>query len=385
MRTVYLDNSATTPVDPRVLEAMLPYFSVDFGNASSIHSFGQKARAAVEDARQKVASLAGADSREIIFTSGGTESDNTAIRGIAWQLREKGRHIVTTRIEHSAVLAACRQLEGEGFTVTYLPVDSDGVVDPQVLEGALTSETILVSVMHANNEIGALQPLAEICEIAHRRRIAVHSDCVQTLGKIPLDFKTLPVDLASFSAHKLHGPKGVGALFSRRNVAFRPLIVGGSHERKRRAGTENVTGIVGMGTAAELAGSHLPEMTTRVAALRDRLQSGLLKIPGAILNGPRGNRVPHILNMSFDHTEGEGLLISLDLDGICVSTGAACSSGSLEPSHVLVALGRKKQEVHGSLRFSFSRMSSDADVDRVLEVMPGIVNRIRSMSPSYSG
>ena len=384
MRSVYLDNSATTPVDPRVLEAMLPYFSDAFGNASSIHSFGQKARTAVEDARQRVASLAGADAREIVFTSGGTESDNTAIRGIAWQLREKGRHLVTTRIEHSAVLAACRQLEQEGYSVTYLPVNSDGLVDPVELEQALTPETILVSVMHANNEIGSLQPLAEICRIAHARGILVHSDCVQTLGKVPLDLKTLPIDLAAFSAHKLHGPKGVGALYVRRGVQFRPMVVGGSHERKRRAGTENVTGIVGFGMAAELAAAHLSEMTTRVGALRDRLQAGLLQIPGSSLNGPDNNRVPHILNMSFDHTEGEGLLISLDLEGICVSTGAACSSGSLEPSHVLVALGRGKQEVHGSLRFSFSRMSCEEDVDRVLEVLPGIVERIRSMSPSCS-
>lgn len=384
MQRVYLDNSATTPVDPRVLEFMLPFFTQEFGNASSIHSFGQRARAAVEQARERLAGLIGANPAEIVFTSGGTESDNTALRGVAYQSAKRGRHIVTTRIEHSAVLACCAQLEEEGFRVTYLPVDSNGKVDPQRVAEAITPETTLISVMHANNEIGTLQPLEEICGIAHAKGIPVHSDCVQTVGKIPIDMKTFPVDFAAFSGHKLHSPKGVGALFVRKGASFRPYIVGGSHERKRRAGTENVTGIVGFGKAAELAQSHLPEMRTRVQALRDRLQSELLKIPGAMLNGHPSSRVPHICNMSFEGTEGEGLLISLDLEGIAVSTGAACSSGSLEPSHVLLALGRDRRSVQGSLRFSVSRMTTAEEIDRVVEVLPRVVQRIHAMSPSRS-
>ncbi|MBI2822373.1 MAG: cysteine desulfurase NifS [Acidobacteria bacterium] len=383
MRSVYLDNSATTPVDRRVLEAMLPFFTEAFGNASSIHTFGQRAREAVEDARERLAHLIGANPKEVVFTSGGTESDNTAVRGVAYHLRDKGKHIITTRIEHPAILGACKALEEEGFHITYLPVDPRGRVDAGGVAEAITPETVLITVMHANNEIGTLQPIEEICEIAHARGILVHSDCVQTLGKIPLDMKKLRVDLASFSAHKLHGPKGVGALFVRRNVQFKPFIVGGSHERKRRAGTENVTGIVGFGKAAELALEHLPEMQTRIKGLRDRMESELARVPETRLNGHPELRVPHICNLSFGHTEGEGLLISLDLEGIAVSTGAACSSGSLEPSHVLVALGRDKRDVHGSLRFSFSRMNTDADVDSVVEVLPRIVDRVRSMSPSY--
>ena len=384
MRSIYLDNSATTPVDPRAMEAMLPFFTEAFGNASSIHTFGQRARAAAEEAREALAALMGAHPKEVVFTSGGTESDNTAIRGVACQLRKKGNHVITTAIEHPAVLAACKALEEEGFLVTYLPVNADGQVDPQSVADALTPATTLLSVMYANNEIGTLQPLEEICQIAHKRGILVHSDCVQALGKVPLDMKVFPVDLASFSAHKMHGPKGVGALFVRKGVQFKPLMLGGSHERKRRAGTENVTGIVGFGKAAALAIEHLPEMTTRVKGLRDRLESNLLRIPGARLNGHPKLRVPHICNLSFDHTEGEGLLISLDLEGIAVSTGAACSSGSLEPSHVLLALGRDRRGIHGSLRFSFSRMNTDEDVDRVLKVLPQILERMRSMSPSYS-
>ncbi|MBI4456461.1 MAG: cysteine desulfurase NifS [Acidobacteria bacterium] len=384
MTPVYLDNSATTPVDPHVLEAMLPFFTEIFGNASSIHTFGQRARAAVEEARERLAILIGASAKEIIFTSGGTESDNTAVRGVAYQLRGKGQHIITTRIEHPAILSTCKALEEEGFRVTYLPVDSTGLVDPRKLADEITPQTILITVMHANNEIGTLQPLAEICAVAHERGILVHSDCVQTLGKIPIDMKTFAVDLASFSGHKLHGPKGVGALYVRKQVQFKPLVVGGSHERKRRAGTENVPGIVGFGKAAELGLEHLPEMETHVKGLRDRLQRDLLQIPGTTLNGHPEFRAPHICNLSFDHTEGEGLLISLDLEGIAVSTGAACSSGSLEPSHVLIALGRDKHHVHGSLRFSLSRMNTEQDVDRAVEVLPQIVERMRSLSPSYS-
>ncbi|HEY3130171.1 MAG TPA: cysteine desulfurase NifS [Acidobacteriota bacterium] len=384
MRPVYLDNSATTPVDPRVVEAMLPFFTEVFGNASSIHTFGQQARAAVEDAREKLADLVGANARELVFTSGGTEADNTALRGVALQFREKGNHIITTKIEHPAILSTCRALEGEGFQVSYLPVDSTGLVDLARLTEAITPQTIMISVMNANNEIGTTQPLPEICALAHERGILVHSDCVQSLGKIAINLKQLPLDLASFSGHKIHAPKGIGALFVRKNVRFQPFMMGGTHERKRRAGTENVSGIVGFGKAAELAAQYMPEMSKRVKDLRDRLESNLLQIPGTIRNGHTVYRVPNICNLSFDHTEGEGLLISLDLEGIAVSTGAACSSGSLEPSHVLMALGRDKRDVHGSLRFSFSRMNTDEDVDRVLEVLPSIVERMRAMSPSYS-
>ncbi len=366
------------------MEAMLPFFTEVFGNASSIHTFGQQARAAAEEAREKLADLVGANARELIFTSGGTESDNTALRGVAYQFREKGNHIIATQIEHPAILSTCRALEAEGFQVTYQPVDATGLLDLERLTDAITSQTILISVMHANNEVGTIQPLAEICAIAHERGILVHSDCVQSLGKIPINLKELPLDLASFSGHKIHAPKGIGALFARKNVRFKPFMLGGTHERKRRAGTENVPGIVALGKAAELAAEHMPEMSARVKDLRDRLESQLLKIPGAIQNGHPVHRVPNICNLSFDHTEGEGLLISLDLEGIAVSTGAACSSGSLEPSHVLVALGRDKRDVHGSLRFSFSRMNTDEDVDRVLELLPPIVERMRAMSPSYS-
>ena len=384
MKPVYLDNSASTPVDPQVIEAMLPYFTEIFGNASSIHSFGQRARAAIEEAREQIAELVGAGAKEIVFTSGGTESDNTALRGVAYQQRDRGNHIITSRIEHPAVLSTCKALEQEGFEVTYLPVEPSGLIDLDRLQAAITPRTILISMMHANNEIGTIQPLAEICDLAHRQRILVHSDCVQSLGKVPIDLHSLPLDMASFSGHKLHAPKGIGALFVRKNVRFKPFMLGGSHERKRRAGTENVPGMVGFGKAAQLAGRHIGEMSTRVKELRDRLEKALLQIPGTIRNGDEQRRVPNISNLSFENTEGEGLLISLDLEGIAVSTGAACSSGSLEPSHVLVALGRDKRDVHGSLRFSFSRMNSDDDVQRVLQVLPSIVQRMRSMSPSFS-
>jgi len=363
---------------------MLPYFTEVFGNASSIHSFGQRARAAIEEAREQIAELVGAGAKEIVFTSGGTESDNTALRGVAYQQRDRGNHIITSRIEHPAVLSTCKALEQEGFEVTYLPVEPSGLIDLDRLQAAITPRTILISMMHANNEIGTIQPLAEICDLAHRQRILVHSDCVQSLGKVPIDLHSLPLDMASFSGHKLHAPKGIGALFVRKNVRFKPFMLGGSHERKRRAGTENVPGMVGFGKAAQLAGRHIGEMSTRVKELRDRLEKALLQIPGTIRNGDEQRRVPNISNLSFENTEGEGLLISLDLEGIAVSTGAACSSGSLEPSHVLVALGRDKRDVHGSLRFSFSRMNSDDDVQRVLQVLPSIVQRMRSMSPSFS-
>ena len=384
MRKVYLDNNATTGLDQRALEVMIPFFVDTFGNASSIHSQGQKARAAVEEARRQVADLLGAQPQEIVFTSGGTESDNTALRGVASALAEKGRHIVTTSIEHPAVLRTCEQLSKEGFTVTYVPVSRDGIVHMEELRRALTDQTILVSVMHVNNETGTIQPLQEIAELTRERKILLHTDAVQSAGKIPLDLKTLDVDLASFSAHKLHGPKGMGVLFVKRGVRFKPLLLGGSHERGRRAGTENVPGIVGVGKACELAREALHEMDTRVRGLRDRLEQTILdQIPNSVVNGSRTERAPHVTNISFRGVEGEALLISLDFQGIAVSTGSACSSGSLEPSHVLKALGQSSDMIHGSIRFSLSRMTTDEDIDYVLEVLPPTVARMREMSPLY--
>ena len=384
MQKVYLDNNATTGLDQRVLEAMIPFFVDTFGNASSIHTQGQKARAAVEEARRQVADLLGAQPQEIVFTSGGTESDNTALRGVASALAEKGRHIVTTSIEHPAVLRTCEQLSKEGFTVTHVPVGRDGIVRMDELSRALTDQTILVSVMQVNNETGTIQPLDRISELTRERKILLHTDAVQSAGKIPVDLKALGVDLASFSAHKLHGPKGIGVLFVKRGVRFKPLLLGGSHERGRRAGTENVPGIVGVGTACELAREGLPDMDMRVRGLRDRLENTILdQIPNSVVNGSRTERAPHVTNISFRGVEGEALLISLDFQGIAVSTGSACSSGSLEPSHVLKALGQSSDLIHGSIRFSLSRMTTDEDIDYVLEVLPTTVARMREMSPLY--
>ncbi len=384
MQKVYLDNNATTGLDQRVLEAMIPFFVDTFGNASSIHTQGQKARAAVEEARRQVADLLGAQPQEIVFTSGGTESDNTALRGVASALAEKGRHIVTTSIEHPAVLRTCEQLSKEGFTVTHVPVGRDGIVRMDELSRALTDQTILVSVMQVNNETGTIQPLDRISELTRERKILLHTDAVQSAGKIPVDLKALGVDLASFSAHKLHGPKGIGVLFVKRGVRFKPLLLGGSHERGRRAGTENVPGIVGVGTACELAREGLHDMDTRVRGLRDRLENTILdQIPNSVVNGSRTERAPHVSNISFRGVEGEALLISLDFQGIAVSTGSACSSGSLEPSHVLKALGQSSDLIHGSIRFSLSRMTTDEDIDYVLEVLPTTVARMREMSPLY--
>jgi len=384
MRNVYLDNNATTGLDLRVLEAMTPYFVETFGNASSIHTYGQRARAAVEDARRQVADLLGAQPQEIVFTSGGTESDNTALSGVATALADKGRHVVTTSIEHPAVLRTCEQLSKQGFVVTYVPVGRDGIVRMDELAKALTDQTILVSVMHVNNETGTIQPLHEIAELTRERRIVFHTDAVQSAGKIPVDLKDLGVDLASFSAHKLHGPKGVGVLFVRRGVRFKPLLVGGSHERGRRAGTENVPGIIGVGKACELAREALSDMNTRVRALRDRLEQRILdEIPQSAVNGSRTERAPHVANISFRGVEGEALLISLDFQGVAVSTGSACSSGSLEPSHVLKALGQSQDLIRGSIRFSLSRMTTEQDIDYVLEILPPTVARIREMSPLY--
>jgi cysteine desulfurase len=377
---IYLDNSATTRVDEAVLEAMLPFFRENFGNASSIHTFGQQARAAVEDARRSVAALIGADAREVIFTSGGTESDNTALWGVFRSRCRPGNHLITTAIEHPAVLATCKALEAAGAEVTRLPIDSSGRVDPSAVSAAIKDTTILISVMHANNETGVIQPVAEISAIAHAHGILTHSDAVQSAGKIPADVRKLGVDLLSLSGHKIHAPKGVGALYVRKGTKLVPFMTGGSHERKRRAGTENVPGIVGLGAAAGLALDRLPEMTSKVGALRDRLETLITGgITGVRVNGS-GTRLPNIANLAFENLEGEAAVIALDLEGIAISTGSACSSGSLEPSHVLMAMGLRPEVVQGSLRFSLSYQTGEDEIDWTVETLKKVIGRLRRLS-----
>jgi cysteine desulfurase len=384
MRKVYLDNNATTPLDPEVFEAMRAAYLEDFGNPSSIHAYGQKARGALENARREVAALIGAEAREIVFTSGGTEADNTALRGAACMLRSKGDHIITSAIEHPAILRTCEQLEKEGFRVSYIRVGRDGLVDPDDVKAHVESKTILISIMHVNNETGAIQPIESIGSMARERDIPFHSDAVQSAGKLELDVKKLNVDLLSLSGHKFHGPKGMGALYLRRGVRFQPLLLGGSHERSRRAGTENVPGAAGLAAACRLAQRHLADFGTRVRGLRDRLEQEVLRaIPQTTVNGSVDRRAPHVSNLSFRYLEGEALLIALDFQGIAVSTGAACSSGSLQPSHVLKAMGQAPELIHGSVRFSFSRMLNEEDVDYVVEVLSTTVARMREMSPHY--
>ena len=384
MRRVYLDNNATTRVDPRVLEVMSPHFLQDFGNASSIHEFGQQAREAVETARQAVADLVGSLPKEIIFTSGGTESDNTAIRGIAASHTGNGRHLITTTIEHPAVLRTMEQLEEEGFRVTYLPVDRQGLIRLKDLHAAVREDTILISIMHANNETGAIQELRAVGRFAREKGILFHTDAVQSAGKIPVDVNDLGVDLLSLSGHKIHGPKGVGALYLRHGVQMKSLLLGGSHERGRRGGTENVPGIVALGKAVALAREGLADFDLRVRSLRDRIETGLLeRIPQTRINGSTLRRMPHTTNLSFRGVEGEALLISLDLQGIAVSTGAACSSGSLEPSHVLKAMGFRNRRVESALRLSLSRMTTEEEITTALEVLPRTIRRMRELSPLY--
>ena len=391
MRRVYLDNAATTRLDPEVLEAMLPYLREEYGNASSVHAFGQRARAAVEEARARVAELIGADPSEIIFTSGGTESDNLALKGIAEAHGHRGRHLITSQIEHPAVLESCRALERRGFEVTYLPVSPDGLVRIEDVHAALRPDTILISVMLANNEIGTIQPIREIAELVRRVRAErgqpypyLHTAAVQAVGKMPVHVDELGVDLLTFSAHKIHGPKGAGALYLRRGVRLVRQMDGGHHERDRRSGTENVPAIVGFGRAAELTRQQLPDRIRHMRALRDMLEQGIEeRIPFVLRNGHREQRVPNISNFSFQFLDGEALLIRLDLRGIAVSTGAACSSGSLEPSHVLLALGRPRDLVQGSLRFSLSKDTTREEIAYVLEVLPEEVERLRAMSPQY--
>lgn len=378
-----MDHSATTPVAPEVLEAMLPYFSEKFGNASSLHSFGLEAKEALESAREKVAKLLGARPEEIIFTSGGTESDNLALKGIAYKNREKGKHIITTSIEHPAILEVCRKLETQGFEVTYLPVTSEGLVDLAVLENAIRKDTILISVMHANNEVGTIQPLEEIGRLAAEKDIYFHTDAVQTVGKIPADVNQLGVDLLSLSAHKLYGPKGVGALYIRKGTRIESIVQGGGHERGLRSGTENISGIVGLGRAAELSERTMSEEAKVLTGLRDRLAGQVLEsLKDCWINGTMaaGKRLPSNLNFGFRYVEGESLLLFLDSKGIAVSTGSACSSHKLEPSHVLRALGLKAEECHGSLRISLGRSNTEEDVDYVAQSILEAVERFRAIS-----
>jgi cysteine desulfurase len=384
MQRIYLDSNATTPMRPEVVAAMLPVFTEDYGNPSSIHWFGQQAKALLDNARQHVARLIHAESSEIVFVSGGTEADNMAIRGIAESQKAKGRHIITSKIEHHAVLHTCRDLEKQGYEVTWLGVSADGLVNPEAIRQSIRPDTILISIMHANNEIGTIQPIEEIGQIAEAADIYFHSDGVQATGKIPVDVRKLKVDLYSISAHKIHGPKGVGALFVRKGTILKPLLTGGGHERNRRSGTENVAAIVGFGVAAKMAREGLESEMAHVRGLRDRLENGLKgKIDLIHVNAESAPRLPNTSNIMVDFAEGEGLVISLDLKGVAVSTGSACSSGSLEPSHVLTAIGKTPDEAHGSLRFSLNATNTIEDVDYVVEVLPRIVERLRELSPYY--
>ena len=377
---IYLDNSATTCMDEIVLQAMMPCFRENFGNASSVHLFGQEARAVVEEARRSVAELLGADTREIVFTSGGTESDNAALWGVYRSGYRPGNHVITTKIEHPAVLATCKAMESAGAEISYIPVNASGRVDPAAIETAIREDTILISVMHANNETGVVQPIREISAISKQRGILLHTDAVQSAGKIPVSVSELGVDLLSLSAHKIHGPKGIGALYVRKGTKIAPFMTGGSQERKRRAGTENVPAIAGFGAAARLAMERQAEMQMRIGALRDTLESRILeRIPGARING-LAPRLPNISNLSFDNLEGEAAVIALDLEGVAVSTGSACSSGALDPSHVLTAMGLRPEVVQGSLRFSLCYRNNDEEVARAIQILESVVQRLRRLS-----
>jgi cysteine desulfurase len=379
---VYFDYNATTPLMPEVLDTLLETSRSVFGNASSVHHFGQRAKAALDDARSAVAGLVHGDPSEIVFTSGGTEADNLAIRGVAEALdHSPRRHLIASAIEHEAVLNTCKALARRGWTVSLVPVDETGIVNPDRVRELLTDQTALVSVMHANNEIGTIQPIAAIAALAHERGALMHTDAVQTAGKVAIDVRSLGVDLLSLSAHKFNGPKGAGVLWIRRGTRMVAIVTGGKHERNRRAGTENVPALAGMGVAARLATGKLAAEAERVARLRDRLEDGILRsVPGTVVNGDRAGRVPNTCNVSFERIEAESLLIALDLEGIAVSTGSACSSGTLEPSHVLRAMGFSAHRTQNSLRFSLGLFSTDADVDRVLDVLPRLVDKLRTLS-----
>lgn len=383
-RKVYLDHNATTPVHPKVLEAMLPFYKEGFGNASSIHSFGREVKVALDESREKVAKFLNADPLEIYFTSGGTESDNLAIKGVAWANRKKGNHIITSKIEHHAVLESCKFLEREGFEITYLPVDRYGIIDPEELKKNLRKDTILVTIMYANNETGIIEPIEELSVITKENGVFFHTDAVQAGGKKKIDVNKLGVDLLSLSAHKFYGPKGVGALYIRRGVRLTPLAHGGHHEKARRAGTENIPGIVGLARAMEIAHSDMENEEKRLKSLTNSFFDKVTKkIPDVFLNGHLEKRIPNTLNLSFKGVEGESIILNLDLKGIAVASGSACTSGSLEPSHVLSAMGVAPDLAQSSLRFSFGRSNTMEDVDYVVEVLPEIVSKLRAMSPIY--
>ncbi|MEZ5429402.1 MAG: cysteine desulfurase NifS [Pyrinomonadaceae bacterium] len=388
-RRVYLDNSATTPIDERVVEAMLPFLTEKFGNASSIHYFGQEARAAIDRARHQVAEAINARPNEIIFTSGGTEADNLAIRGLVEANEKYGRHIITSRIEHPAVKNVCQQLEKRGFEMTYLPVYEDGVVRIEDIKGAIREDTLLITIMTANNEIGTIQPVEEIGRLIRSerekgRKIWFHTDAVQAIGRMKVDVEEIGCDLLSLSAHKIYAPKGVGALYVRRGVRLQSQNLGGHQERERRGGTENVPQIVALGKACELVERELAERINHLKNLRDTFEREIgEKIPDVVFNGHREKRLPHLSNISFRHIEGEGLLINLDLQGVAVSTGSACSSGSLEPSPIIIALGQNEELARGAIRFSFGQDNTEKDVEYVLEVLPNAVESLRRLSPHY--
>lgn len=382
--TIYLDHAATTPVRTEVIEEMLPYFNQKFGNPSSIYSLGRDSKKAVEEAREKVAKAIGAQPKEIFFTGSGTEADNWAIKGVAYANRQKGKHIITTAIEHHAVMHTCHYLESDGFEVTYLPVDADGLVTVEQVSAAIRPDTILVSIMFANNEIGTIQPISEIGRIVREKGIYFHTDAVQAMGNVAINVDEMNIDMLSMSSHKFYGPKGIGALYIRKGVKITSFLHGGAQERGRRASTENVASIVGMAKALEIAAENLETYNKKLLALRDRTINEIQKkIPFVRLNGHREKRLPGNVNFSFEFIEGESLLLMLDMKGIAASSGSACTSGSLDPSHVLLAIGLPHEIAHGSLRITFGEENSDADVDYLMEALPDIVQRLREMSPLY--
>ena len=386
MKRVYMDNAATTALRRDVLDAMMPYLTDIYGNPSSLHYFGQEAHKAVENARHQVASALNAEDNEIVFTGCGTEADNMALKGIAEKYQSKGKHIITSSVEHHAILHTCEYLEKHGFEVTYLPVDEYGMVNAEQVRDAIRSDTILVSIMFANNEVGTIMPIKEIGAVCREKGVFFHTDAVQAVGHVAIDVKAMNIDLLSLSAHKLHGPKGVGALYIRKGIVVPPLLHGGAQERRKRAGTENVAGIVGLGKAIEIACSDIEGTAKRMCYLRDKLINGIeVSIPEVKLNGHRTERLPGNVNFSIKYIEGESILLMLDINGIAASSGSACTSGSLDPSHVLLAMGMPHETAHGSLRLTLGDDTTEDDIDYVLEVLPEIVVKLRKMSPLYHG
>lgn len=384
MKNVYMDYAATTYVKPEVLEEMLPYFTEKFGNPSSFYGISRETKRAIDKAREQVANALNCDADEVYFTGGGSEADNWAIKGIASAQKKKGNHIITTKIEHHAVLHTCQYLEKNGFDVTYLDVDAEGFINLDDLRNAITDKTILVSIMFANNEIGTIQPIKEIGEICKEKKVLFHTDAVQAVGNVPVDVKEMNIDMLSLAGHKIYGPKGIGVLYIKKGIKIENLIHGGAQEKNRRAGTENIASIVGIGKAMEIAKENLEEHMNKLSVLRDKLIDGLLKVPYTSLNGPRGDkRLPGNVNVRFRFIEGESILLSLDFQGVCASSGSACTSGSLDPSHVLLAIGLPHELAHGSLRLTMGEGSTEEDVDYVLEVVPPIIERLRNMSPLW--